>query len=336
MTLTIALAGDTMLGRGVADRLRRRPGGRLFADEVVDATRDADLCVLNLECCLSERGERWADPAKPFFFRAPPAAVAELRRLAVDAVTLANNHALDYGPDALADTIGHLEAAGIASAGAGPDLSAARRPVHLDARGARLALLGLADHPEDFAAGPDRPGIAHADLRHGVPDWVTAAMEGADADMTLVSPHWGPNMTSEPVPHVRAAAGALLSTGATLVAGHSAHVCHGVVARRGSAVLFDLGDFVDDYAVDPDLRNDLSLLWRVTVGAEGPLRVEALPLRLDFAFTRLAEGTDAAWMRRRFRDACAALGTPVRERGGWLVVDVPAGDPDPGGRSLTP
>ncbi|MBW3601435.1 MAG: CapA family protein [Actinobacteria bacterium] len=324
MTLTVALAGDTMLGRGVADLLRRGRR-RLFADEVVDATRDADLCVLNLECCVSERGRRWAAPGKPFFFRAPPSAVAELRRLGVDAVTLANNHALDYGPDALADTIGHLDEAGIASVGAGPDRRTARRLLRMDAGGARLGLLGLADHPEDFAAGPDRPGIAYADLRDGVPDWVTAAVRGAEADTTLVAPHWGPNMTAEPVPHVRAAADALLAAGATLVAGHSAHVCHGVAVRRGAAVLFDLGDFVDDYAVDPDLRNDLSMLWRVTVGPEGPRRVEALPLWLDFAFTRLAEGAEAEWLRRRFRDACAALGTPVRERGGWLVVDVPDG-----------
>ncbi|MDP8978949.1 MAG: CapA family protein, partial [Actinomycetota bacterium] len=168
MTLTVALAGDTMLGRGVADRLRREPGCRLFADGVVDAARDADLCVLNLECCVSERGERWSAPGKPFFFRAPPSAVAELRRLGVDAVTLANNHALDYGSDALADTLGHLRAAGIATAGAGPDERTARRPAHLEAGGARLTLLGLADHPEDFAAGPDRPGIAYADLRRGV------------------------------------------------------------------------------------------------------------------------------------------------------------------------
>ncbi|MDP8978002.1 MAG: CapA family protein, partial [Actinomycetota bacterium] len=116
-----------------------------------------------------------------------------------------------------------------------------------------------------------------------------------------------------------------------------AHVCHGVAARRGAAVLFDLGDFVDDYAVDPDLRNDLSMLWRVTVAPGGPRCVEALPLRLDFAFTRLAEGADAQWLRRRFRAACAALGTVVDERGGWLVVDVPDGEPGAtGGRPASP
>lgn len=100
-----------------------RPGA-LVADEVVAAAREADLFVLNLECCVSQRGVRWPSPGKPFFFRAPPVAVELLTLLGVDAVTCANNHALDYGVDALADTVEHLTAAGIACVGAGRDVVA--------------------------------------------------------------------------------------------------------------------------------------------------------------------------------------------------------------------
>ena len=75
------------------------------------------------------------------------------------------------------------------------------------------------------------------------------------------------------------------------------------------AVLYDLGDLVDDYAVDAQLRNDLGLLFLVDLDAGGPRRVEAVPLALDFCHTRLAEGDDAAWIRRRFIGACAELGT---------------------------
>jgi len=71
----LALAGDTMLGRGVAARLETRPPSALFAPELVEVAQEADLFVLNLECCISERGEPWPDPRKPFFFRAPPVAV---------------------------------------------------------------------------------------------------------------------------------------------------------------------------------------------------------------------------------------------------------------------
>ncbi|HXH95677.1 MAG TPA: CapA family protein, partial [Gaiellaceae bacterium] len=113
-TVTLALLGDTMLGRGVGERLRTVPPSSLFGPALLDALREADLVVLNLECCISRRGERWPDPSKPFFFRAPPAAVDALALLGVDCVTLANNHALDYGPDALLDTLEHLRAGGIA------------------------------------------------------------------------------------------------------------------------------------------------------------------------------------------------------------------------------
>jgi len=316
MTVTVALAGDTMLGREVGRALDRTPPEALVAPEVRDALGEADLVVLNLECCISDRGRRWDAPGKPFFFRAPPRAVELLHLLGVDCVTLANNHALDYGFDALADTLEHLATAGVAAVGAGPDLERARRPATLAAGGLTVAVLGVTDHPPDFAAAPDRPGVAFADLGRRVPEWLPAAVRAADAEVVLVTPHWGPNMTSAPVGHVRRAAAALVEAGATLVAGHSAHVPHGVAGP----VLYDLGDFLDDYRVDPELRNDLGLLFLVTLDGRGPVRLEAVPLKLDFCHTRLAAGEDAAWMRRRFRSACAALGTTVGEQAGRLVV----------------
>src|SRR3712207_4886011 len=110
MTVTLALGGDTMLGRGVADRLAADPSFELLAEEVRAAAAEADLFIVNLECCISDRGERFPDPRKPFYFRAPPVAAERLAELGVDCVTLANNHALDYGPDALLDTLDHLDA----------------------------------------------------------------------------------------------------------------------------------------------------------------------------------------------------------------------------------
>lgn len=321
--MRLALAGDTMLGREVGRLLATAPRAPLFDDEVQAVVAEADLFVVNLECAVSDRGERWPDPGKPFFFRAPPVAAEVLRRLGVRCVTLANNHALDYGTDALLDTVRHLTDAGIASAGAGPDAAAARAPAVLRARELTVGVVALTDHPADYAAGPDSPGVAYADLRRGLPGWVTAAIGGLDTDVVVASPHWGPNMVAEPVGHVRAAAAALRATGATLVAGHSAHVFHGVE----DGVLYDLGDFIDDYAVHPVLRNDLGLLWLVAFEGRRPVTLEAVPLALDFCRTRLARGGEAAWVRDRFRAACVAFGTDVDERGGRLVADLGAHRP---------
>jgi poly-gamma-glutamate capsule biosynthesis protein CapA/YwtB (metallophosphatase superfamily) len=317
----LALAGDTMLGRGVADRLREVSSDSLVAPAVVDVFREADLALLNLECCISERGERWPARGKEFFFRAPPSAVELLQHLGVDCVNLANNHALDFGRDALLDTFSHLEAAGIEWVGAGPDLERARAPAVLEADGHRLAVFGASDHPRDFAAAPDLPGIAHVEL--AAPTWLLDGVSSVRANAVLATPHWGPNMVAAPLPAVRRAATQLIRAGATLVAGHSAHVFHGVEG----AVLYDLGDFLDDYRRDTVLRNDLGLLWLVDLAAAEdsrlrPARIEAVPLALEYAHTRLAEGPAAEWVARRLETACAELGTEVEARDGRLVIEL--------------
>jgi poly-gamma-glutamate synthesis protein (capsule biosynthesis protein) len=322
MAVTVALAGDTMLGRGVAEEIAASGPHGLFSRGVRDVFAEADLALVNLECCVSSRGRRWDPAGKAFHFRAPPEAAGALAGLGVDCVTLANNHALDYGPDALQDTLHHLAGAGIRAVGAGSDLGEAREAVVLEAGGVRVAVVGITDHPSDFAAAPGRPGVAHAHLEMGVPrhlaDRVGRLREGNDA--VLVLPHWGPNMTREPPYYVRRAAQGLVDAGATLIAGSSAHVFHGVAPP----VIFDMGDFIDDYAVSASLRNDLGLLFLVTLDGAGPSRIEAVPLRLDHARTRLAGGADHMWITERFRAACAAFGTSAAPEGDRLVIAVPS------------
>jgi poly-gamma-glutamate synthesis protein (capsule biosynthesis protein) len=233
-------------------------------------------------------------------------------------VTLANNHALDFGYEALLDTFVHLGSAGVKWVGAGADVTSARSRADLTVKGTTVAVLGVTDHPDDFAAADDRPGVAFADLRAGVPGWVGDAIREASAaaDIVVVTPHWGPNMVAEPVPWVREGALALVGAGADLVTGHSAHVFHGVDDK----VLFDLGDFVDDYAIDAQLRNDLGLLFFVTFDGARIQRIEALPLKLDYCYTRAADGEDLRWIENRFRSACAALEVEVSAVDGRLVI----------------
>jgi Bacterial capsule synthesis protein PGA_cap len=315
MALTLALAGDTMLGRGVAARLVAAPDAPLLDPALVEIASDADLFVVNLECCVSARGVPIHQPGKPFFFRASPVVAERLAELGVAAATLANNHVLDFGPQALSDTLEHLAAAGIATAGAGCDLHSARAGAVLSVAGHRLRLVAFADHPSSYAAGADRAGIAYARLKdETIPEWLHEAAHPAPGELVLVSPHWGPNMAAAPVPHVRAAAAALEAAGATLIAGHSAHVPHGVRGRT----LFDLGDFLDDYAIDRRLRNDLSLLWLVTLDAGGPQRVEGVPLFLEYAFTRLARPIETRELAALMIDRCAAIGADVELRDGRL------------------
>jgi poly-gamma-glutamate synthesis protein (capsule biosynthesis protein) len=318
---TIALGGDTMLGRLVVEALRSRAAAALWSDELLEVFGEADAAIVNLECCISERGSPWDPAHKPFHFRAPPQAVETLGAAGVRAVWLANNHALDYGPDALLDTFGHLSAAGIAWVGAGRDLEEARRGVVIDVAGRRVGLVAAADHPADFAAGPARPGIAYADLRHGAaPGWLLDEVGRlrAGCDLVLVGLHWGPNMQPDPLPHHPRIARQLLDVGTDAVAGHSAHIVQAIEIVDGRPICYDLGDLLDDYATDEELRNDLGILalWRPGE------RLELVPLKLEFCRTTVARGEDRDWIVRRLLEISSEPGLGPRAESGRIVFDL--------------
>jgi poly-gamma-glutamate synthesis protein (capsule biosynthesis protein) len=188
----------------------------------------------------------------------------------------------------------------------------------LETAAGRLRVVAFTDHPANFAAAADRPGVALADLDQDErPDWLRDVLSDSDTAPLLVTAHWGPNMQPTPVSHVHDAAAWLLRAGATLVAGHSAHVFQGVANR----CIYDLGDFVDDYARDAELRNDWGVLVLVTFDDARPVRVEVLPLELEYCFTKLATGTALEQIADRFTAASRVMGTDVARVGDRLVID---------------
>jgi poly-gamma-glutamate capsule biosynthesis protein CapA/YwtB (metallophosphatase superfamily) len=313
VTPTIGLLGDVMLGRGVAERLAEAPPEDVWSPELRELCRSCDLIVCNLECCISERGSPTGRlPGKPFFFRAPPAGVRSLEAIGVRVAGLANNHALDFEERALLDTLDLLGEAGIATAGAGADQAAARNGVIVAAGGTSLGLLAFSDHPAAYAASDAAPGIAYVEQARRVPDWVTAGLERlrSNCEQVIAFPHWGPNMNAHTDRWQLRAAAEMLDAGATLVAGHSAHVFHGVGWSGGRPALFDLGDALDDYAVDSRLRNDLGVLalWRP---GDVESSIELVGLRLHYCRTALAHGADAEWISARLTKASRSLGSSV-------------------------
>jgi poly-gamma-glutamate capsule biosynthesis protein CapA/YwtB (metallophosphatase superfamily) len=312
-TLTICLLGDVMLGRKVAETLATTPAAEVWSADVRAACAACDALVLNLECCVSTRGAPTSlIPRKPFFFRAPPSGVEALQAIGTSIAGLANNHVLDFGVEALTDTLEHLRAGGIVPVGADVEIDRARGGAVVPAGRLRLGVLALSDHPAEYEAGRARAGIAHADLRRALPDWVATELRRlrSQADVVLAFPHWGPNMSASPARWQLERARELLAAGADAVAGHSAHVFHGVALTPDGPALYDLGGALDDYAIDEQLRNDLSVLaqWRPNAEPE----IELIGLRLGFCRTELAAGADAEWIARRLERACAKLGTSVQ------------------------
>jgi len=309
---TIGLAGDVMLGRGVAESIQRsgpaHPWGNLLP-----RLWELDLFLVNLECALTCETREWG--IKPFHFRADPTMVETLRLGRVDFAGVANNHIGDFGEEGLLETIRTLDRAGIAHAGAGPTLEAARVPARLHAKRWRISVLAVADYPAEWAAGPDRPGMNYLPISldpRQVGEVETAVrMARQDADLVVVCIHWGPNMRPRPTAEFRAFARRISDAGADIFWGHSAHVVQGVEVREGRLILFDTGDFVDDYAVDASLRNDLSALFVVRLGVSGIEGLDLVPVRIGRCQVSLAEGRDRSWILERIAALSRELGTTL-------------------------
>jgi len=323
----IGLTGDVMFGRLVDERQRRRPVTAVWGD-LLARLRDLDGLVVNLECALSTRGEPWRRTRRAFHFRADPDwAVPALERAGVDCCALANNHVLDFEEAALHDTLAALDAAGIAHAGAGRTRTDAFEPAAVSVADVDVAVVSVTDNTPEYAATASTPGTAYGEIdaddgktRVAVGDALDRALAG-DPDLLIASLHWGPNMVETPPERFRAFARWLVDRGVDVVHGHSAHVFQGVEVYRGRPVLYDTGDFVDDYAVDDRLRNDRSFLFELSVTPAGdPVELRLHPTVIDDCAVHEADPDAAAWSRDRMRDLSAAFGTSFARDGAGLVT----------------
>lgn len=311
--LTLLFVGDVMIGRGV-NAVLRDEGADYPWGNTLSIFRSADLRVANLECTISDRGSPW--PEKEFHFRSDAGNIAVLKAAGIDAVSLANNHSLDFGVDALADTLTLLDHAGIAHAGAGPDLAAAFTPGTLTAGGAKIALVSFTDDRPDWEAGENRPGIAYVpvdfeeDRATRLFDTIRTARRAAD--IVIVAAHWGPNWGYAPPPRHIPFAHRMIDLGADIVFGHSGHVFRGVEIYRDRPIMYCTGNFIDDYAVDEDERNDESFIFVVELDGQRIRRLRLYPTTIDNCQARMAEDPHAERVALKMARLCSKLGTSAR------------------------
>lgn len=320
----LGFIGDVMLGRGVNEDRADDPPAAVWGSTLT-RLRSLDGLFINLECCLSDDGER--RPGRTYYFRADPSwAVPALETAGSTFASLANNHVLDFGPVALRETLRQLSDADIAHAGAGTDLDAALTPAVVEVAGVTVGVIAFTDRSPSYAAGPGTPGTAYVRLDQRVPEtrWVVgnAIRRAADADLDLLiaSVHWGPNWVTTPSDRQRSFARWMVDRGVDLVHGHSAHVVQGVEAVDGGLILYDTGDFVDDYVVKRRLRNDLSFLFEVRF-ADGRLAdLRLIPVKIANRAVNLADESGADWLRSRMRERSRMFNTTLERDGRDLVV----------------
>lgn len=200
-----------------------------------------DLTVVNLECAPSNLGVR---QPRSFNFRCDPDALPVLAADGVDVASLGNNHSMDYGPDALIDSVANVRAAGIAVVGAGANRADAFAPAIIERGGRSIAVLGFGAVylGHDWIATEDRPGISDGlDLPAMVEAVESAA---AAADVVIVTIHWCCELELTPNARNRDHAAALIEAGATVIFGHHHHRIQPMEIVDGSAVAWGLGNFV--------------------------------------------------------------------------------------------
>lgn len=315
-----------MLGRGVAEEIGRRPPTSFWGD-TLPTLRSADLLIAGLECAITTSNTPWTRTPKVFHFRAPPEAVEVLRAAGIRLVSLANNHILDFEVPGLLDTLAYLDAAGIAHAGAGRDLAEARRPALVEAAGVQVGMIAFTDNEPEWAAEPDQPGTSYIPIRPAEPVLqivAESAMEARiqGAQVVILSLHWGPNMRQRPPRHFRQFAREVLARGVDLIYGHSAHIFQGIEVAHSKPILYDTGDFLDDYAVDPVLRNDQSLIFMADVEPQGVRELRMLPVRLGYAVVNQAAEPDQTEICDRMTALSAELGTAVERTDSILRVPI--------------
>jgi poly-gamma-glutamate synthesis protein (capsule biosynthesis protein) len=313
--IVVTAVGDIMLAGKWAPLLRQKGYDHPF-DGVRKVLAASDINIANLESPIAEGGREFT--GKQFRFRAEPQAARAIRTAGFNLVTLANNHSMDFGAEALTETFRHLGDNGIAWIGAGENLSDARQMALYTIKGKKIAFLGYSlTQPVEFFAGRSRPGTAP-----GYENLVTADITNArtQADYVIVSFHWGKEATSVVQPYQRTAAHKAIEAGADVIIGHHPHVLQGIERYRSGIIFYSLGNFT--FASKSTVA-DVSAMIRLKL-SEGHREAEILPL--DILYRRvgfqpqLLTGTRGAAVIQKLNSLSHPFNTEISTREGTYFI----------------
>jgi poly-gamma-glutamate capsule biosynthesis protein CapA/YwtB (metallophosphatase superfamily) len=322
---------------------------------VVDLLRSADVAFGNFEIACSEKGY---PVQKAITIRTSPDNALQPRDLGLDVVLVANNHIMDYGPEALLDTIARLDEHGVRHVGGGADVKQATDPVILERAGLRIGFVGWSTLlPTGAAATEQRPGLAPIAIHTSYevdpyylaeepatpavvrtwadPDALRSAEEYVrslreEVDYLIVGLHWGSGITTELAEYQRPLGHALLDAGADAIAGSHPHAVHGIELYKGKPIFYSPGLFLDQVPRegDPeilalyDLMSPDSYAALLDVTAEGLASLKIVPTSSakEDGLPRFAEGAAFDRIATRLTEASAALDTEVRIDSDALTV----------------
>jgi poly-gamma-glutamate capsule biosynthesis protein CapA/YwtB (metallophosphatase superfamily) len=257
----LAAVGDIMLDRSLGDFIRQGDLNYPFS-EVVGRLQAADITVGNLESALGDTGE---PEQKSYPFRAPPEAADALQLAGFDVLSLANNHGMDYGEQALLQALDLLHEAGVLTVGAGANHTAAHEPRFVEANGLKTAFFGYVNVPVEartgfdtasWTAGQDHPGISWAD-----PQLIAADVKAVrdQVDLVIVLLHSGYEYVPAPSEPQQEAARAAIEAGADLVIGHHAHILQGIEYYKDGVIIYGTANFA--FVIDGPPETAIFHIW---------------------------------------------------------------------------
>ena len=293
--VTLGFAGDIYF----SDYVLAAYDGAGGVDGILDGTlrqeiADADVFTANQEFPFGNTGTKAKD--KQFTFRIAPDRLHIMQEIGADVVTLANNHVLDYGAEALLQNDALLDQAGILRTGAGAGLAEAERLITVEARGKTIGILaGSRVYPEaGWAAGPEHPGVMSAyDPGRLISD-IRKAKESCD--YLAVAIHWGVEKKQTPESYQKDMARKFIDAGADIVIGSHPHVLQGIEYYSGKPILYSMGNFIFNSSIPETMlgkitfREDGTTALRVIPAAASGGRTAVLPESKREAFFQKLQG----------------------------------------------
>lgn len=272
LSVKISFAGDVLLASGVESLIEQK-GTEFIISDVKHIFEESDISMVNLECAISEIGTK--APDKQFTFRAKPQTLDVLKFSKMDIVSLANNHTLDFGVEALLDTFQNLRDYGIKYAGAGMNMDEAARPVFIEENGIKIAFIASSRviPVVSWTAGENTPGLAVTyDPKRTLEEIAFAKKQ---ADIVVVYVHWGEERKEMPLDYQKNMARAYIDEGADIVVGAHPHVLQGLEFYKGKLIAYSLGNFIFT-----DSRKNTMVL-QVEVNKSGVEGVRIIPCRIE-------------------------------------------------------
>jgi len=289
---TLFASGDTMLARWAHYHFYDLGPDWPLAD-IREWIAGADVAMTNLEYVVATTGMIWdKGEGRPYAYRARPETLDVLTNAGFDIVCTGNNHAMDYGPQALLEQSELLAAAGIAEFGSGKNRADAFAPKYIKVGDLVLAFLGMEDRRPLLSAKKNQPGVAHTRGRTSPQKNLKGPLAEArqHADLVIFSPHWGTNWTDNPADHRIKLAHDVIDMGADAVLGHSSHQIHGIEVYRGRPIVYDMGSLLFDRVGQKRMRWGAAFVLEFDVAGFHQLTVH--PVRLERNRTRPARGAD--------------------------------------------